>query len=448
MNITNLIISLQQRANTSTISTIDCMSLSKIIEKLKVGNITTVANTASLPSTLTTSGNMFYVTADEDLYYNVGATWKPLTRVDNLIYGWGSNGHGHIGDGTLVSSASPKVGGGFLTNWSVVDTYNEHSVGITSTGIAYAWGRNYFGELGDNTTSTRSSPVTVVGGITTWSQISTGRNHTIAITSAGRAYGWGRGNYGRLGNGSTTGTSSPVTVVGGITTWSKVTGGETHSLAVTSGGIAYAWGRNGNGQLGDNTVSSRTSPVTVVGGITNWSQISANKGDNSQHTLGIRASGQLYGWGINSNGQIGNNASGFGQNRSSPVLVSGGITTWSQGAGGRSHSLGLTSTGLTYAWGYNAQGQMGDGTTVSKSSPVTVVGGITNWSQIAGGAFHNLALTTAGVLYGWGSGGSGALGEVTVSNRSSPVSVVGGITSWTSIKSGTRTSLAIAAVSV
>ena len=197
--------------------------------------------------------------------------------------------------------------------------------------------------MGDNTTANKSSPVTVVGGITTWSQLSSGGNHSVGLTSAGIAYAWGYGYQGQLGNNSNTSRSSPVTVVGGINTWTqlsagaRLSGGTAHTLGLTSAGIAYAWGYNNSGQLGDNTqYTVKSSPVTVVGGITNWSELSA-----------------------------------------------GGI-----------HSLGRTSAGVVYAWGNGEYGMSGLNSTTSRSSPVTIVGGITSWSQIDAGAFGSVAVRT------------------------------------------------------
>ena len=118
--------------------------------------------------------------------------------------------------------------------------------------------------------------------------------------------------------------------------WSQVSAGSSHSLGATSSGIAWAWGFNVNGRLGDGTTVSKTSPVSVIGGITNWSQVSA----------------------------------------------------------GGSHSLGVTSSGIVWAWGNNVNGQLGDGTIVSKTSPVSVIGGITNWSQVSAGSYHSLAITS------------------------------------------------------
>jgi alpha-tubulin suppressor-like RCC1 family protein len=178
-----------------------------------------------------------------------------------------------------------------------------------------------------------------------------------------------------------------VTVLGDITNWSQLSAGFYHSLGVTSTGIAYAWGRGADGRLGVGTQDTWTSPVSVIGGITNWSQVSAGH----TRSLGLTSTGILYAWGANSTGQLGD---GTTTSRLSPVTVVGGITNWSQLSAGGLHSLGLTSTGITYGWGNNFQGRIGDGTETNRSSPVTVVGGITNWTQLSIGvtATHSLGI--------------------------------------------------------
>ena len=113
------------------------------------------------------------------------------------------------------------------------------------------------------------------------------------------------------------------------------------------------------------------------------------------HSLGLRASGTAYAWGYNNLGQLGDGTSGLGTQKSSPVIVVGGITNWSQLNAGERHSIGLTSSGIAYAWGLNTNGQLGDNTTSSRSSPVSVIGGITKWSQVTAGGSHSAAINTA-----------------------------------------------------
>ena len=400
------------------------------------GSLLTVATLGDLPDVVLNLGRLVYVVDENKYYYSDGVTWNinySSVYVPSFIaYGWGSSRFGKLGDGTTTSKSSPVTVVGGITNWSTVSAGQEHSLGLTSTGILYAWGYNQSGQLGDGTTVSKNSPVTVIGGITNWSKVSAG-GLSLGLTSTGILYAWGVNSSGQLGTGNTTNRSSPVTVVGGITNWSQLSASSSQSLGLTSTGIAYAWGNNNYGQLGDGTTTNRSSPVTVVGGITNWSQVSAG-GD---HNLGLTSTGIAYAWGQGFTGVLGD---GTTTNRSSPVTVVGGITNWSQLSAGAQHSLGLTSTGVAYAWGSNQFGRLGDGTETSTSSPVTVVGGITNWSQLSASASHSLGLTSTGIAYAWGNNGYGKLGDGTTTNRSSPVTVVGGITNWSQLSSESRSS--------
>ena len=439
MNITKLITSLQQAAAAAT-TTIEYITLSKAIEKLNVGKVSTVPLISGLPTNLTTNGNLYFVTGEADLYYNEGTVWKLLYTNTNVLYGWGLNDNGRVGDNTIVSKLSPVTVVGGITNWRQVAAGGGFSLALTSSGILYSWGGNNYGRLGDGSGSDRSSPGTVVGGITSWTQVSAGLHHSVALTSAGVAYAWGQNFYGNLGDGTTTQRTSPVTVVGSITTWSQVIAAGRHNLGLTRAGIAYAWGQNGSGQVGDNSTVDKSSPVTVVGGITTWSRLSGSMVQGGGEGLGITSAGVAYAWGLGTTGQLGNNAS---TNRSSPVTVVGGITNWSFLTGGGQNCLGLTSSGIIYGWGGNTYGSLGDGTTVVRSSPVTVVGGITSWSQISAGYRRGFGLTGTGVAYAWGRNNYGGLGDDTNSNRSSPVTVVGGLTNWSSISGGTFHAIAL-----
>ena len=433
MDIGNIIIQLQRLISLSD-DALTIATLSKSIEKLKVGNISVVSTIGDLPLLpLTNDGNIYLVEDDADLYYNLGTDWVFLPLIDdNTLYAWGDNANGKLGDGTTVAKSSPVTVVGELT-WSQVYAGAIHSLGLIDNGIAYAWGYNGSGTLGDNSTINKSSPVTIVGGIT-WSQVIGGASHSLGITDTGIAYAWGRNTDGQLGDNSIIDKSSPVTVFGGITNWSQMSAGYNHSLGLTDTSIAYAWGSNTNGtRLGDNTTVDKSSPVTVAGGITNWSQVSAGK----FHSLGLTSDGIAYAWGRNLFGVLGD---GTPLAKSSPVTVVGGITNWSQVSAGSLHSLGITDTGIAYAWGSNGNGPLGDNTIVDKSSPVTVVGGITNWSQVSAGSYLSLGLTDTGIAYAWGFGY--ALGDNTTVDKSSPVTVFGGIVNWSQVSAGGTSTIA------
>jgi len=292
----------------------------------------------------------------------------------------------------------------------------------------YSWGSNITGQLGDSTAVNKSSPVSVVGGFTDWSLVSAARYHSLGLRSNGTAWAWGYNSGGQLGDGTVYGTSSPVSVIGGFTDWIQVSAGGSHSLGLRSNSTIWAWGRN-LGRLGDGTGYGAYSPVSVIGGFTDWIQVSAG----GAHSLGLRSNGTIWAWGYNYGSQLGD---GTSVTKNSPVSVVGGFTDWSQVSAGSDHSLGLRSNGTAWAWGFNPEGRLGDGTTTNRSSPVSVVGGFTDWCQVSAGGSISLGLRTNGTIWAWGGNIFGAVGDGTTTNRCSPVSVVGGFTDWCQVSAG------------
>jgi alpha-tubulin suppressor-like RCC1 family protein len=431
MNVAELVRILQNKINNTT-SPEEVLYLSKSIENLNLGLVKTVSTYTNLLSTFANEGEVFFVEGEDRLYYRLGTSWVSIIRSGIDIYTWGSNGNGYLGDGTIIHRSSPvSVVGGF-TDWIQASGGGNHNLGLRANGTLWSWGGNYYGYLGDGTTIYRSSPVSVVGGFTDWIQASGGGGHSLGLRANGTLWSWGYNNSGRLGDGTNYTRSSPVSVVGGFTDWIQASAGY-HSLGLRANGTLWSWGNNISGYLGDGTIIDRSSPVAVIGGFTDWIQASAG-----YHSLGLRANGSLWSWGFNS-GRLGD---GTIISRSSPVSVIGGFTDWIQASCGSGHSLGLRANGTLWSWGSNNAGRLGDGTLIDRSSPVSVVGGFTDWIQASAGGSHSLGLRANGTLWSWGNNGIGRLGDGTVIGRSSPVSVVGGFTNWIQV-SGSTVSTAI-----
>ncbi len=316
------------------------------------------------------------------LVVGVSQRWNALgVGVDNLFgilvngdgYGWGLNANGQLGIGSVTPQSSPiLVLGGF--KWQLISG-GASTVGITATGIAYAWGLNANGQLGLGDVTPRSSPVIVLGGFT-WRQVISARsNFMLGVATTGAAYGWGLNAFGQLGVGDVTPRSSPVIVLGGFT-WASVAcssgaSGGGFSIGITNTGDAYGWGANNLGQLGVGDVTPRSSPVIIVGG-KKWRFIKV-AGDSA---IGITRDGLTYAWGRNESGQLGD---GTVVSKSSPVLVLGGITFRQVIAGEVSGSnlgymMGIATNGNAYGWGSNLNGQLGVGDVTAKSSPILIVG--------------------------------------------------------------------------
>lgn len=303
---------------------------------------------------------------------------------------------------------------------------DRHSCGLTEASLIFCWGRNLDGQLGDSSNVDRLNPVRVRGS-TSYASVIAGLNHTCALTTGGVAYCWGFNQAGRLGDGTTDSRTTPVAVSGGITFASLSAG--THTCGLTASGVAYCWGLNGSGQLGDNTTNSRFVPTLVQGGFT-FASISA--GDT--HTCALTAAGAAYCWGLNSAGQIGDGTFGTGTNRIVPTAVTGGHTFLKLSAG-NSHTCGIADDGLTYCWGSNGSvasgnaGRLGDGTTIAQRVvPTPVAAGGVQFTDVIAGGMQSCARTATGLVYCWGANDAGQLGDGTFTSRTAPVPLFGGLT--------------------
>jgi alpha-tubulin suppressor-like RCC1 family protein len=433
-----LVEKLNTRINSGGLSFLEIMELSSAIDSIENNGVSIVNTESDLPLALPNKGRFYYVRSLSSYVVSNGTTWsfKNILKI-TALYAWGSNSNGRLGDNTATNRSSPvSVVGGF-TDWIHVAGGENHALGLRADGTAWAWGSNANGQFGDNTqTNSKSSPVSVVGGFTDWIQVSGGTIHSLGLRANGTAWGWGNNSQGRVGDGTTSIRLSPVLVTGGFTDWIQVEAGGSHSLGLRANGTVWGWGNNTAGQLGNNTTISRVSPVSVVGGFTDWIQISCG----TDHSLGLRANGTAWGWGNNSQGRVGDNTA---TNRSSPVSVVGGYTDWIQVSGGSQHSLGLRANGTAWAWGNNINGGLGDNTGTTRSSPVPVVGGYTDWIQISARSNHSLGIRANGTAWAWGTNGFGQLGTNDTSQRTSPVSVVGGFTDWIQVAGGSGYSLGL-----
>ncbi len=296
-----------------------------------------------------------------------------------------------------------------------------HACGITAAGVAYCWGSNLVGQLGDGGIVTESNvPVLVSGGLS-FQQISAGSDHTCGITFTNDGYCWGENSpWGQLGDGSASDQNAPILVFGSTGMFNAISAGNQHTCAVTVFGNGYCWGKNTEGQLGDGGTSTASTPVPVSGPLT-FKMISVGTGPpGSAHTCGFDTGNVAYCWGNNTSGELGD---GTNTQRLVPTVVSGG-TSIAYLASGNQYTCAVTLGGAGKWWGANAAGQLGDGTTVAKNAPVSVTG-VSGLDGISTGSLFSCA-TSLGSVYCWGNNGSGQLGDGTNINSSSPVMVTGG----------------------
>ncbi len=336
---------------------------------------------------------------------------------DSLAYCWGGNHSGQLGDGTTTSRLAPVAVKGGLRFRSVKAGEN-HSCGIAGNGRAFCWGSNGLGQLGDGTTGTASrlTPTAVQGGLS-FRNVTAGDFYTCGVTTEDKAYCWGTGSRGQLGDGTVSDLPrrSPTPVAGGIR-FQSVSAGSRHTCGLSTVKRAYCWGYNDLGQLGDSTeINGRGAPVRVAGG--RWYK-SLDAGQF--HTCAVTIESEAFCWGNGRDGQFGN---GRAYLSFWPRKVAGGLLFRNVGAGG-SHSCGVSTNGRTYCWGFNSDGQLGDGTTTQRLTPALVVGGL-QFASLSGGEFFSCGLTAGSQTYCWGSNQVGQLGDGTGTGRLRPVAVSG-----------------------
>ena len=358
------------------------------------------------------------------------------------LWTWGRNGNGQLGDNTTIIRSTPVTTFAGGTNWKQVAGGYNHTAAIKTDGTLWTWGLNAYGILGDNTTTDRSTPVTTFAGGTNWKQVACGSSHTAAIKTDGTLWTWGRNIAGELGDNTAIYRSTPVTTFAGGTNWKQVACGTYHTAAIKTDGTLWTWGRNSSGRLGDNTTTDRSTPITTFAGGTNWKQV-ACAGSN---TAAIKTDGTLWTWGLNDFGALGDNTTII---RSTPVTTFAGGTNWKQVACGGGHTAAIKTDGTLWTWGLNYIfgvniGALGDNTIISRSTPVTTFAGGTNWKQVACGGFHTAAIKTDGTLWVWGCNdltafvpnSLGTLGDNTIITRSTPVTTFAGGTNWKQVAGG------------
>ena len=391
----------------------------------ELGNNSTTSST--VPVAMTMSG----LGAGETLIQiSLGTNFGCALDSANAVYCWGLNTSGQVGN--------PATGTHFVvptavTSQSTISAGYTHSC-LIRNGKGYCWGDNSDGELGNNSTASSSTPVAVsISGVLAGvilTQIVAGYYFSCALSSTGTVYCWGFNADGELGNNSTTNSSVPVAVstsgvLSGVSVTQITADSGYNACALGSNGQAYCWGRNSDGQLGNNTVTSSSVPVAVstAGVLSGVTVTQVSVGNDLACALGT--TGLAYCWGLNSNGELGNNST---TNSSVPVAVSTtGVlsgATLTQISAGNVFACTLGSTGAAYCWGYNASGQLGNGSATSSAVPVAVTAtGVlagTTLTGVSAGASFTCALGGTGVPYCWGLDSSGQLGNSSTTHQQRP----------------------------
>lgn len=360
----------------------------------------------------------------------------------NYVLTWGNNGNGQLGYETTTSFSRVPTQLD-VSNIRKISASSYHVLAIDSNGKLSAWGWNSDGQIGNGSKVDALSP-TVISDSMNWKDVAAGDYHSAGITTDGKLYTWGGNLHGQLGRGNRTGTLSPLRV-GTASNWDKIYCGTAHTIAINSLGEMFAWGSNEYGQVGNGSFEDVLSPVKIGIGYY-WYTASAY-----MHTLAITTEGQLLAWGRNEDGQLGivsatttSSTDAQGNATTSTVLsspanintptpvcktsstsiTSASLTTdaglsdnWISIAAGYKHSLAINQAGEIYSCGTNMSGAMGLPNTISKITAFFKISNERNWTYVAAGNYHSLALNSTDDLYATGRNNAGQIGNNSIVNQ-------------------------------
>ena len=342
-------------------------------------------------------------------------SWRSCAvTTTNQAYCWG---RGYLGDGPAFSDSRPTpvaVAGGY--QFRQIATGYGYTCAVTTDNRAFCWGDNYAGQLGDGSTTDRPTPVAAAPGLR-FREITAGFGTTCGLTTGDRVYCWGDSGGGKMGTGSATGSwGNPPTQIAGGRTYNQVDIGLDHGCAVTYSREIYCWGRNDYGQIGDSSTAKQQLRPSRVSGTRSFTQVSAGW----QHTCAVTSVKRAFCWGENRNGQIGD---GSQLNRWEPRQVAGS-TLFERVTVGVGHACAESTDNRAYCWGYNGSGALGDGTGTIRKTPVPVKGGL--WfAQLSAGNGYSCGVTSENRGYCWGDNQFGELGDGTTTDRWTPTPVAG-----------------------
>ena len=401
---------------------------------------------SNLPASTPTEINMNGVLKNKTIIQvSAGPNHALVLTSDGQVYGFGENESGQLGNGAFTHSSDPIAvdTSGVLKNKFItsISAGNCFSLAVDSSGVVYGWGYNGYGELGNNNAAIEGVPtvanlssklnnkqVTVFAGFV---------NNSYLIDGDGNVYSSGLNDEGMLGDGLTDVAPRArfeKVALEGVLYDKKVSDisiGDDYMMALTTDGQVYTWGENNSGVLGNSLVDdySENHPVPVdMTGVLSGKTITAISAGGSDFALALASDGTVYSWGYNGNGELGN-----GTMASSPVPVAVDTTGVLKGktitaiSAGADFTLALASDGTVYSWGYNDCGQLGNGTTDSSSVPMPVdMTGALNGkiiTAINAGSGYALALASDGTLYGWGYNNDGELGNNSTTSSLAPTAV-------------------------
>jgi alpha-tubulin suppressor-like RCC1 family protein len=387
---------------------------------LRAGSATFTAKSAFTTSTVTVNAlerQFLAVTSGDDYTcgftnlgrgycWGVGDLGLLASAADSTCFDAGSPGPLH--PCTLL----PKRFAGPAIEFTAMDAGVSSACAISKDKLIYCWGSDSTGQIGNGGKGTGAQAALATVAQERFDSITVGGSHACALNLARKAYCWGRDNVGQLGDRRVVYSTTPIPVSGNLV-FSAIAAGENHTCGISNGSI-YCWGGNDKGQLGNGTVDGNEhSTPQQAGGASGYVAISAG-GD---HTCAITSAGSVVCWGGSESGESG----AAGAPITSPTTASAGPYT--RVSAGRRHTCAMTAAGAMACWGDNGSGQIGNGGLGGIAGVSAVSTGVT-FKAISAGTNHTCAIGTDGETYCWGSNVFGALGnELQAAFRTSPEKV-------------------------
>jgi alpha-tubulin suppressor-like RCC1 family protein len=367
----------------------------------QLGNGTTT--NASTPVLAGTANN--WVTAAG------GQGFTVAIQANGTLWSWGKNDHGQLGLGDDTQQLEPQQIG-TDQNWIAVTAGNHHVMAIKSNGTLWSWGWNQAGELGNGDETEQQTPVQV-GTDNHWASIAAGFNCSAAIQTNGTLWTWGTNTYGQLGDGTTDAHNIPAQV-GTDHDWIKVDLGQSAAIALKTGGDLWVWGQNTYGNFGNGTTTDSNTPIQT-GAAFHWKKVNLGQ----THVTAIRTDGTLWTWGENTHGQLGNGENAAATNAT--MIQVGTANDWADlyTGNGYAQSFAVKANGSTWAFGDNANGQLGTGDLIAQLEPVATTNN-TDWMDFQMGA-NNTSYIRGGRAWGTGANSSFQLGNGHVNPPITPV---------------------------
>lgn len=371
------------------------------------------------------------VTTARALQISAAQTSTLAVMSDGTISSWGDNSHSQLGYATSGAQTTPASIGGLSGFKSLAAGPGSYSLALKSNGTVFAWGSNVWGQLGINMTSSgdQATP-TQVYSLSNVTAVSAAFVHALALRSNGSVAAWGFNGNGQLGCGNTGGNYNvPVEVQqsggGPLTGITAVVGGNAHSLALKSDGTVVGWGWNGHGEVGNgNAVLQNAATHVMVGGAPLSGITAVATGGTSDSSFALASDGTVWAWGNNGNGQMGNGTMGGDQYTPAQVMVGGAPLSGVAAVVVLNYSvLALKLDGTVWGWGNN-DGYCELARTGGPSATPAQLGGLSGVTALAGATWNAFARTSDGKIWAWGNNSSGQLGDGTTTTVCTPKVVI------------------------